>query len=100
MQKFIVGPLRVTRIQTLIIIEAIDEHKDEESAFALLSVLSRYVHEIRGFKFFIIAWPEPQTQSGFRLPALEPITEVLKGCTTQNTPQSTTISSLESYLGS
>ena len=78
MEKFIVGPLKAARIQTLIIIDAIDECEDEEPASALLSILSRHVHEIPGVKFFITGRPEPRIQSGFRLPALKPITEVLK----------------------
>ena len=78
MEKFIVGPLKATRIQTLIIIDAIDECRDEEPASAFLSILSRYVHEIPGVKFFITGRPEPRIHSGFRLPALKPITEVLQ----------------------
>ena len=39
MEKVIVGPLKTTQIPTLIIIDALDECKDEESASAILSVL-------------------------------------------------------------
>ena len=46
MEGFIVSPLKATHIQTLTIINAIDECKDKGSASALLSVLARYVHEI------------------------------------------------------
>jgi len=78
MEKLIVGPLKATRIQTLIIIDAIDECKDEEPASAILSIVSRYVHEIPGVKFFITGRPEPRIHSGFRLEPLRAITEVLK----------------------
>ena len=78
MEKLIVGPLRAAHISTLIIIDALDECKDEEPASALLSVLSRYVNQIPGVKFFITGRPEPQIRSGFRLKSLLPITEVLK----------------------
>ena len=78
MEKVIVGPLRATHIRTLIIIDALDECKDEEPASAILSVLSRYVDQIPQVKFFITGRPEPRIRSGFRLKPLRPITEVLK----------------------
>jgi hypothetical protein len=78
MEKLIVGPLKATRISTLIIIDALDECKDEEPASAILSVLSRYMDEIPAVKFFITGRPEPRIRSGFRLKSLRPITEVFK----------------------
>jgi len=78
MERIIVGPLKATRIRTLIIIDALDECKDEEPASTLLSVLSRYVDEIPSVKFFITGRPEPRIRSGFRLKPLRPITEVLR----------------------
>ena len=78
LEKLIVGPLKTTRIPTLIIIDALDECKDKEPASAILSVLSRYVDEIPRVKFFITGRPEPRIRSGFRLELLRPITEVLR----------------------
>jgi len=78
MEKIIVGPLEASRIRTLIIIDALDECKDEEPASAILSVLSRYVDEIPNVKFFITGRPEPRIRSGFRLKSLRPVTEVLR----------------------
>jgi len=78
MERIIVGPLKATRIRTLIIIDALDECKDEEPASAILSILSRYVDEIPYVKFFITGRPEPRIRSGFRLQSLTPVTEVLK----------------------
>jgi len=78
MEKLLVGPLRVTAIPTLIIIDALDECKDKEPASAILSILSRYVAQIPNVKFFITGRPEPRIRSGFRLESLAPITEVLK----------------------
>jgi hypothetical protein len=46
MEKLIVGPFQETKITTLIIIDALDECRDEEPASALLSVLFRYLREI------------------------------------------------------
>ena len=78
MEKLIVGPFKATHIQTLIIIDALDECKDQEPASAILSILSRFVTEIPNVKFFITGRPEPRICSGFRLQSLHPITEVLK----------------------
>ena len=78
MEKLIVGPLKAANIQTLIIIDALDECKDEEPASAVLSILSRYVNQIPNVKFFITGRPEPRIRSGFRLKSLVQITEVLK----------------------
>ena len=78
MEKLIVCPLKATRIPTLVIIDALDECKDEEPASAILSILSHYVNEIPDVKFFITGRPEPRIRSGFRLRSLLPITEVLK----------------------
>jgi WD40 repeat protein len=78
MERVIVGPLKTTSIPTLIIIDGLDECKDEEPASAILSILSRYVDQIPDVKFFITGRPEPQIRSGFRLAALRPITEVFK----------------------
>jgi len=80
MERIIVGPFKAVPIpiRPLIIIDALDECKDEEPTSALLSVLSRYVDEIPNVKFFITGRPEPRIRSGFRLKSLQPITEVLR----------------------
>ena len=78
MERLIVGPLKDTGTSTLIIIDALDECKDEEPASAILSILSRYVDQIPFVKFFITGRPEPRIRSGFRLAALRPITEVFR----------------------
>ena len=78
LEKIIVRPLKETQIPTLIVVDALDECKDQEPASALLSVLSRFVHEIPGVKFFITGRPEPPIREGFRLKPLVPITDILK----------------------
>jgi hypothetical protein len=78
MEKLIVRPFQATQIPTLIIIDALDECRDEEPASIFLSVLSRHVHEIPLIKFFITGRPEPRIRSGFRLESLWPHTHVLR----------------------
>ena len=78
MEMLVVRPLKAAHISTLIVIDALDECKDEEPASAILSVLSRYVDKIPHVKFFITGRPEPRIRSGFRLTSLRPITEVFR----------------------
>ena len=78
LEKAIIRPLTATNISTLIVIDALDECKDDQPASAILSVLSRYVNQIPTVKFFITGRPEPPIRSGFRLKSLQPITEVLR----------------------
>ena len=78
LEMLVVGPLDTANISTLIVIDALDECKDEEPASAILSVLSRYVDRIPKVKFFITGRPEPRIRSGFRLESLRPITEVFR----------------------
>jgi len=78
MGKLIVDPLKAAHISTLIIIDALDECKDEEPASAILSMLSCYMDEIPDVKFFITSRPEPCIYSGFRLRSLRLITEVFR----------------------
>jgi hypothetical protein len=78
MEKLIVGPFQAIKTSILIIVDALDECRDEEPASALLSVLSRYVDKIPLVKFFITGRPEPRIRSGFRLESLRPHTDVLR----------------------
>ena len=76
MQKLISEPLRETGISTVIVIDALDECKDDEPSSAILSVLARFVEETPEVKFFITGRPEPRIQTGFRLPLLLDSTDV------------------------
>jgi len=76
MEKLIVKPLRSADISTVIVIDALDECRDEEPSSAILSVLSRLVERIPKVKFFITGRPEPRIRTGFRLPILVNSTSV------------------------
>ena len=76
MKKLIVQPLKESGISTVIIIDALDECEDEESASAILSVLGQMVSEIPKVKFFLTGRPEPRITIGFRLPLLAKMTDV------------------------
>jgi len=76
MEKLIVEPLRSADVSTTIVIDALDECKDEEPSSAILSVLARFVQQIPKVKFLITGRPEPRIRTGFRLPTLVEFTAV------------------------
>ena len=76
MERLIVEPLRSADFSTVIVIDALDECKDEEPSSAILSVLGRFVEQIPMVKFFITGRPEPRIKIGFRLPLLVDLTDI------------------------
>ena len=76
LKELIVDPLSATNISCVIVVDALDECVDDQPASALLSVLGRHVKNLRSVKFFIAGRPEPLIRTGFRLPLLEPITQI------------------------
>ena len=76
MNRLIVQPLVKSAISTVIIVDALDECKDEEPTSAILSVLGQFVSDIPNIKFFLTGRPEPQIQKGFRLPLLANVTDM------------------------
>ena len=76
MDKLIAQPLIKSAISTVIVIDALDECKDEEPASAILTVLGQFVSDIPRVKFFVTGRPEPRIREGFRLPLLAKATDV------------------------
>ena len=76
MRKLIVQPLKESGISTVIIIDALDECRDDKPASAILSVLGEFIHEIPRVKFLITGRPEPRISEGFRSPLLAGATDV------------------------
>ena len=76
MNKLIVQPLARSATSTVLVIDALDECKDEETTSAILSVLGQFVTEIPKVKFFVTGRPEPRIREGFRLPLLAKETDV------------------------
>ena len=70
MHKLVVRPLKKSAVSTVIVIDALDECKDEEPASVILSVLAQFVSQIPKVKFFVTGRPEPRIWVGFRLPLL------------------------------
>ena len=76
MNKLIVGPLEESGISTVIVIDALDECRDEEPASAILSVLGQLVSQIPKVKFFLTGRPEEQIRRGFSHPLLAEATNI------------------------
>jgi hypothetical protein len=76
MERLIVEPLQSVNVSTVIVIDALDECKDEEPSSAILSVLGRFIEKLPRVKFFITGRPEPRIKTGFRLPLLVDATNV------------------------
>ena len=76
LRHLLVDPLSATDISCVIVIDALDECVDDQPASAILSVLGRLVSKLTQVKFFITGRPEPRIRSGFRLPLLEPFTQI------------------------
>ena len=76
MQNFLVEPLQSAGISTVIIIDALDECKDDDPESAILLVLGQSVLDIPRVKFFITSRPEKHIMTGFRGQLLEGLTDV------------------------
>ncbi|KAF9784574.1 hypothetical protein BJ322DRAFT_1219219 [Thelephora terrestris] len=76
MQKLIVDPILSAKVSTVIVIDALDECKDEEPESAILLVLGQLVSKIPNVKFFITSRPERHIMSGFRGPLLKEATNI------------------------
>ena len=76
MQKFLVEPLKSADISTIIVIDALDECRDEDPESAILLVLGQSIRGIPGIKFFVTSRPEAHIMTGFRGPLLKESTNV------------------------
>ena len=61
MKKLIINPLKTSAISTVIVIDALDECKDEQTVSAIFSALD----EISSVKFLIISRPKPHIREHF-----------------------------------
>ena len=75
MEKLTIQPLQESGMSTVIVIDALDECKDDEPASAILSVLGRLVSKISKVKFFLTGRPESQIHNGFHLFLLKNLTD-------------------------
>jgi len=71
MQEILLKPLLSANISTVIVIDALDECKDEDPESAVLLVLGKSISKVPGVKFFITSRPEIHISRGFRGPLLK-----------------------------
>ena len=76
MQRLIIEPLRSAMVSTVIVIDALDECKDDNPESALLFVLGKLVSKIPKVKFFVTSRPERHIMTGFRGPLLKNTTNI------------------------
>jgi WD40 repeat protein len=76
LENLLVNPLSGKDVPCVIVIDALDECIDDQPSSAILSVLGRFAKQLPLVKFFITGRPEPRIRSGFRLPLLEPLTQI------------------------
>jgi len=76
LENLLVNPLSEAKVSCIIIIDALDECIDDQPASAILSVLARFTKQLPLVKFFITGRPEPRIRTGFRLPLLQPLTQI------------------------
>jgi hypothetical protein len=76
LENLLVNPLSRTETPCVIVIDALDECIDDQPSSAILSVLGQFVKRVPLVKFFVTGRPEPRIRSGFRLPLLEPLTQI------------------------
>lgn len=79
LQRLILGPVAESGIETVVIIDALDECVDDKSTSAILDLLSQHATRIPELKvkFFITSRPESHIRSGFRLKPLNALTDVM-----------------------
>ena len=76
LENLLINPLSDAKVSCVIVIDALDECIDDQPASAILSVLGRFAKQLPLVKFFITGRPEPRIRTGFRLPLLEPLTQI------------------------
>ncbi|KAI0808978.1 hypothetical protein BC629DRAFT_1590080 [Irpex lacteus] len=77
LELLLVVPAQESGIDTIVVLDALDECKDERTTSIILELLSKSIQLMPSLKFFITSRPDSHIRSGFRLQELRPITEVM-----------------------
>jgi hypothetical protein len=77
LDRLIVQPIEESKMTTVVVIDALDECKDESTTSTLLWFLAQNVGRIPSVKFFITGRPEQHIRSGFRLEPIESRTDTM-----------------------
>jgi hypothetical protein len=77
LEELLVTPAIESGMVTVIVIDALDECKDEETTSIILKFLDKNVKHLPNIKFFITSRPETHIREGFRLEGLKLVTDVM-----------------------
>jgi hypothetical protein len=77
LEKLLIRPARESGIRTVIVIDALDECRDEETTSIMLKFLDMNVKHLPNIKFFITSRPETHIRVGFRQEGLKLVTDVM-----------------------
>ncbi|KAI0808949.1 hypothetical protein BC629DRAFT_1260523, partial [Irpex lacteus] len=75
--ELFVKPVKQSKIEAVIVVDALDECRDDNSVSLVLSFLADVVSSIPSIKFFITSRPEPHIRAGFGLQGLRPVSDVM-----------------------
>jgi hypothetical protein len=75
--ELLAKPVKESEIQTVVIIDALDECKDEESTSIMLKFLDENVKYLPNIKFFITSRPETHIRAAFRKEGMKLVTDVM-----------------------
>jgi energy-coupling factor transporter ATP-binding protein EcfA2 len=76
-QHLLVTPATTSKMTTVIVIDALDECKDEETTSIFLGFLDKNVKYLPNIKFFVTSRPETHIREGFRLKELKLATKTM-----------------------
>ena len=76
LKELLIEPLKASKLATVIVIDALDECKDDKPESAILHVLNSYIHEIPLVKFMITGRPEAPIRRGFGMSVMEDVTTI------------------------
>ncbi|KAI0084568.1 WD40-repeat-containing domain protein [Irpex rosettiformis] len=77
LEELIIGPAQTSGITAIIVVDALDECRDPNSTSIILDLFASSIVRVPLIKIFITGRPEPHILSGFCLPQLVPITDVM-----------------------
>lgn len=77
LETFIVDPVKASGMATVVIIDALDECKDDETTSTVLAFLDQHAKRIPTIKFFITSRPETHIRLGFRRKYMSSVTDTM-----------------------
>jgi hypothetical protein len=77
LDRLIVQPVEESKMSTVVVIDALDECRDDSTTSTLLGFLAQNISRIQTVKFFITSRPEQHIRSGFLLEEIQCRTDTM-----------------------